>query len=96
MIEVRKTEEFADWLSSLRDLRAKTKVLARITNMQAGNSGDCESVGEGVSESKINYGPGYRLYFVQRGAEVIVLLAGGDKSTQPRDIARAKELAAAL
>lgn len=96
MVEVRKTDEFANWLSALRDIRAKAKVLARISNMQNGNFGDCEPVGKGVSESKINYGPGYRLYFIQRGAAVIVLLVGGDKSTQSRDIAAAQELAAGL
>lgn len=96
MVEVRKTDEFVSWFGALRDIRAKAKVLARISNMQNGNFGDCEPVGEGVSESKINYGPGYRLYFIQRGAAVIVLLVGGDKSTQARDIAAAQELAAGL
>lgn len=96
MVEVRKTDEFASWLSALRDIRAKAKVLARISNMENGNFGDCEPVGKGVSESKIHYGPGYRLYFIQRGAAVIVLLVGGDKSTQSRDIAMAQELAAGL
>lgn len=96
MVEVRKTKEFSDWLDALRDFRAKAKVLARITNMQNGNLGNCAPVGKGVSESKINYGPGYRLYFIQCGAAVIVLLVGGDKSTQSRDIAVAQELAAGL
>lgn len=96
MVEVRKTDEFANWLGALRDVRAKAKVLARVSNMQNGNFGHCEPVGKGVSESKINYGPGYRLYFIHRGAAVIVLLAGGDKSTQSRDIAKALELAAAV
>lgn len=96
MVEVRKTDEFASWLGSLRDLRAKAKVLARISNMQDGNFGDCKPVGKGVSESRINYGPGYRLYFIQHGAAVIVLLAGGDKSTQSHDIAVALKLATDL
>ena len=97
MVEVRKTDEFVSWFSALRDFRAKAKVLARhLQHPRTGNFGDCEPVGKGVSESKINYGPGYRLYFIQRGAAVIVLLVGGDKSTQSRDIAAAQELAAGL
>jgi putative addiction module killer protein len=96
MVEVRKTDEFARWLSALRDIRAKAKVLARISNMQNGNFGDCKPVGQGVSKSRISYGPGYRLYFIQHGAAVIVLLAGGEKSTQSRDIVVAHRLAAEL
>lgn len=96
MVEVHTTPEFDSWLDSLAGDRAQTKVLARIRNMTLGNFGDCKPVGKGVSESRIDFGPGYRIYFIQRGGEVVVLLAGGDKSTQERDIQRAKNIAAAL
>jgi putative addiction module killer protein len=94
MLSVRETEEFSDWLSALRDARAKAKVLVRIERLANGNPGDVAPVGEGVSELRINYGPGYRIYYVQRGTRYILLLAGGDKSTQVRDIAEAKRLSA--
>jgi putative addiction module killer protein len=93
MVEVRKTEQFESWVRDLRDLRAKAKVLARVSNMELGNFGDCKPVGSGVSESRINYGPGYRVYFIQRGEKVVVLLCGGDKSTQQRDIDAAISIA---
>ena len=93
MLEVRRTEEFSDWLGALRDGRAKGKIVARIDRLAAGNPGDVRPVGEGVSELRIDYGPGYRVYYVQRGNRYILLLAGGDKSTQDRDIAEAKRLA---
>lgn len=96
MIEVRKTETFAKWLFGLRDLRARARIQARIDRMEAGNSGDSKSVGEGVSEMRIDYGPGYRVYFVKRGTELIILLAGGDKSSQAKDIRKAIALAADL
>lgn len=91
-MEVVSTLEFDDWLAG-NSRRAKAKVLARIRNMELGNYGDCEPVGNGVSESKINWGPGLRLYFVERGNTLVVLLCGGDKSTQPADIERAIKLA---
>ena len=93
MIEIRKTELFAKWLDNLRDVQAKARVLVRIERLAAGNSGDVKPVGEGVSEMRIDYGPGYRVYFIQRGSELIILLAGGDKSSQSRDIKAAIRLA---
>ena len=93
MIEIRKTAHFAQWLDDLRDLRARARVQARIERLAAGNPGDVESVGEGVSELRINYGPGYRVYFKTRGKELIILLAGGDKTTQGNDIKAALRLA---
>lgn len=96
MVEIHTTPEFDAWLDSLGGSREQTKVLARISNMAEGNFGDCKPVGAGVSESRIHYGPGYRIYFIRRGQQLIVLLAGGDKSTQQKDIQRAKSLAADL
>jgi putative addiction module killer protein len=93
MIEIRKTEAFVKWLDSLRDIKARSRVLARIERLASGNPGDVKPVGEGVSELRIDHGPGYRVYFVKRGQAVIVLLAGGDKSTQARDIRTAIRLA---
>lgn len=93
MVEIRKTELFATWLDNLRDIQAKARVLVRIERLASGNAGDVKPVGEGVSEMRIDYGPGYRLYFIQRGSELIILLAGGDKSSQSRDIKTAIRLA---
>ncbi len=93
MLEIRKTQVFASWLDGLRDLHGRARVQARIERLAAGNAGDVKPVGEGVSEMRIKTGPGYRVYFIKRGREVIVLLAGGDKSTQPADIETAKQLA---
>jgi putative addiction module killer protein len=93
VIEVRKTELFARWLDNLNDLQARARIQVRIERLAAGNPGDVEPVGEGVSELRINYGPGYRVYFRKRGRELIILLAGGDKSTQPGDIKAALRLA---
>ena len=93
MIDVRKTDVFAQWLDNLRDFQARARVQARIERLAAGNPGDVEPVGEGVSELRINYGPGYRVYFKKRGRELIVLLAGGDKNTQAKDIKVALRLA---
>ena len=96
MIEVRKTVTFSDWMAGLRDHRAKAKIAARIDRLALGNPGDVEPVGEGVSELRIHYGPGYRVYFTKRGKTLIVLLCGGDKSTQTKDIKAAKIMAANL
>jgi len=93
MIEVRKTKIFVDWLARLRDTRARAKIAARIDRLALGNPGDVEPIGGGVSELRIHYGPGYRVYFVNRGSVLIVLLCGGDKRTQAKDIKLAKTLA---
>ncbi|PWR21837.1 type II toxin-antitoxin system RelE/ParE family toxin [Zavarzinia compransoris] len=91
-----RTETFDTWLAALRDRRALARIGARIDRLAAGNPGDVVPVGDGVSEMRIHYGPGYRVYYVQRGQLVIVLLCGGDKSSQDRDIRQAKALAAGL
>jgi putative addiction module killer protein len=96
MIEIRQTETFARWLAGLHDSRARARINVRIRRLSVGNPGDVKPVGEGVSEMRIDYGSGYRVYFVQRGAALIILLAGGDKRTQDRDIATARQLARAL
>ncbi|MGE1154689.1 type II toxin-antitoxin system RelE/ParE family toxin [Pseudomonas kitaguniensis] len=93
MIEFIETIEFVRWLEALRDPFAKVRVLKRLRMAQAGNFGDCEPVGDGVSEMRIHYGPGYRVYFTRRDKVFYLLLVGGDKSTQSRDITRAKQLA---
>ena len=90
---MKKTDVFAKWLDELRDIRARARVQARIQRLAAGNPGDVKPVGEGVSEMRIDYGPGYRVYFTRRGNEVVILLAGGDKSTQDTDIKTAQGLA---
>lgn len=96
MFEVRQTDVFAQWLEELADTRAASRIAQRIIRLQSGLLGDVKPVGEGVSELRIDYGPGYRLYFVQRGKILIVLLCGGDKRTQARDIRKAKALATDL
>ena len=93
MIEIRKTATFAKWLDGLNDIRARARILVRIERLAAGNPGDVKPVGEGVSELRINYGPGYRIYYIKRGRSVVVLLAGGDKRTQTRNIKTALRLA---
>lgn len=95
-MQIHRTKEFATWLRNLRDRQGRAKILARIDRLEEGNPGNTRSVGAGVVEMKIDFGPGYRVYFVQRGEVVIVLLCGGDKSTQDTDIRRAKVLASLL
>ena len=93
MFEIRKTEAFARWLDGLRDVRARARVQVRIERLAAGNPGDSRPVGGGVSELRIDYGPGYRVYFKYVGREIVILLAGGDKRTQSADIRTALRLA---
>lgn len=96
MVEVRKTDTFVKWIDALRDLRARARIQVRIERMAAGNPGDIKPVGEGVSEMRIDYGPGYRVYFTIRGQELILLLAGGEQTTQSKDIKKAIQLAREL
>jgi putative addiction module killer protein len=93
MFEIRKTETFVQWLDELRDIHARARVQARVERLAAGNPGDVRPVGEGVSELRIDYGPGYRVYYTMRGRTVLILLAGGDKRTQAADIKTALRLA---
>jgi len=92
-MEVRKTDTYDKWIRSLRDLQARTRILVRINRLISGNPGDVKPVGEGVSELRINYGPGYRVYYKQQGSKIIILLAGGDKRSQSNDIKKALQLA---
>lgn len=93
MTELIRSATFDRWLSELRDRRAVARIAARLDRLASGNPGDTQPVGDGVSELRINYGPGYRVYFIQRGPVLIILLCGGDKSSQDRDIKQAKVLA---
>ena len=95
-IEIRQTQHYARWFASLRDRTARARIDIRIRRLSLGNFGDVKPVGAGVSELRIDHGPGYRIYFVQRGIQLVVLLAGGDKGSQSRDIATAHELAKML
>jgi putative addiction module killer protein len=96
MLEVQKTDEFDEWLLGLVDQKAQAKIASRIERLGLGNPGDVKPVGEGVSEMRVAYGPGYRLYFKHTGKTIVLLLCGGDKSTQEKDIKRAKDIAAEL
>ncbi|MBO9661678.1 type II toxin-antitoxin system RelE/ParE family toxin [Dokdonella sp.] len=96
MYTVRLTQAFQDWLDALDDTRAQVRIAARLRFAEAGNLGDWKTVGEGISEMRVDTGPGYRLYFTRRGALIIVMLAGGDKSSQSRDIKRAQRIAREL
>ena len=93
MFEIRKTEIFTKWIDSLDDIRARARILVRIERLAAGNPGNVKPVGEGVSELRIDYGPGYRVYYKKQGQSVVILLAGGDKRTQSRNIKTALRLA---
>jgi len=93
MKEIRKTAAFLKWFKSLKDRKARVRIQVRIDRLEMGHYGDVEPVGEGVSELRIFYGPGYRLYFVERGSLIVILLLGGEKSTQQADIVKAKEMA---
>lgn len=92
MIEIKETEAYRRWFERLRDSNAQKRILTRVVRLSEGLFGDAKSVGEGVSELRIDYGPGYRVYYVRRGSAVVILLAGGDKRSQARDIKHAKEL----
>ncbi len=94
VVELIKSETFDRWLKDLRDIRAAARIQVRLDRMATGNPGDVKSVGDGISEMRIDYGPGYRVYFMRRGSLTVVLLCGGDKSTQDKDIAQAKAIAA--
>lgn len=96
MIEVRRTEDFNYWLENLKDIRGRARVLVRIERLIQGNFGDIKPVGEGVSELRIDFGPGYRVYFLKKGDKFIFLLAGGDKSSQKKDIVKAVVMARKL
>ena len=96
MPNIRETEEFSSWIKALRDQQGKAKILVRIERLRDGNPGDVAPVGEGISELRIHHGPGYRVYFVQRGEQITVLLCGGDKDSQQKDIAKAKQIASEL
>jgi len=96
MIEVRKTTIFSKWFDSLKDRKARARIQVRIDRLELGHFGDTAPVGSGVSELRISYGPGYRVYYIQKGNVLVVLLSGGDKNTQPADIAKAKDIAKQL
>lgn len=93
MLEVRRTAEFMDWLAGLRDVSARARITKRIDRIVQGNFGDAKSVGDGVSELRFTFGPGYRVYYIRLGDVVVILLCGGDKDSQERDIERAKAMA---
>ncbi len=93
MIEIRKTETFTKWIDGLSDIRARARILVRIERLAAGNPGDVKPVGESISEMRIDYGPGYRVYYKKTGQTIVIILAGGDKRTQKKDIKKAQQLA---
>ncbi|MBO6541150.1 MAG: type II toxin-antitoxin system RelE/ParE family toxin [Rhizobiaceae bacterium] len=96
MVEIRQTAAYRKWFDGLRDVAARSRIAIRIRRLSLGNFGDVKPVGGGISELRVDYGPGYRVYFKQHGAELVVLLAGGDKKSQARDIAKANKLAQEL
>jgi putative addiction module killer protein len=93
VLQIRKTDIYAEWIDNLRDLQGRARILVRVERLAAGNPGDVMPVGSGVSELRIHFGPGYRVYFTQRGQDLVILLAGGDKSSQATDIQTALQLA---
>ena len=93
MLSLRRTAVYQAWFDGLRDIQAVARIAKRLDRLALGNPGDVRSVGEGVSEMRIDYGPGYRIYYRQRGSEIVILLCGGDKGSQDRDIREAKRLA---
>lgn len=96
MLEVKQTEAFSTWFNKLKDQNARSRILARLRRLELGNPGDVKPVGEGIGELRVDCGPGYRVYFVNRGSTIVILLCGGDKSTQAEDIKTAKALAAGV
>ncbi|PSO32130.1 type II toxin-antitoxin system RelE/ParE family toxin [Bradyrhizobium sp. MOS002] len=96
MIEVRQTKRFSEWLNRLKDANAVARIAVRIHRMEMGNPGDSKNVGRNVQEMRVDYGPGYRIYYVQRGAQIVILLCGGDKRTQRQDIKLAQQLAESM
>lgn len=96
MIEVRQTQEFSTWLRRLKDANAAARIVARMRRLEQGNPGDTKSVGKGILEMRVDYGPGYRIYYLHRGAQIVILLCGGDKRTQQQDIRQAQTLAETL
>lgn len=93
MMQIVQTETFTNWLSGLTDIQARARIVVRIRRLELGNPGDVKSVGDGVSEMRIDYGPGYRVYFAKQGRTTVILLCGGDKKTQRKDIAAAQKMA---
>jgi len=93
VLQIRKTDVYAEWIDNLRDLQGRARILVRVERLASGNPGDVKAISGGVSELRVHFGPGYRVYFSQRGDDILILLAGGDKSTQPRDIQTALQLA---
>ena len=93
MLQIRKTDIYAEWIDNLRDLKGRARILVRVERLAAGKPGDVKPVGSGVAELRIHFGPGYRVYFTQRGPDIVILLAGGDKSSQTTDIQTALQLA---
>jgi putative addiction module killer protein len=93
VLQIRKTDVYAKWIDNLRDLQGRARILVRVERLAAGNPGDVKPVGNGVAELRVQFGPGYRVYFTQRGSDIVILLAGGDKSSQSTDIQTALQLA---
>jgi putative addiction module killer protein len=93
VLQIRKTDVYAEWIDNLRDLQGRARILVRVERLASGNPGDVKAISGGVSELRVHFGPGYRVYFSQRGDDIVILLAGGDKRTQTRDIQTALQLA---